>query len=328
MSNKQEIISVENRLNIADLLLLLVAAFILSLAPILIRLSETEISPNATIFNRYWIATIVLGVLYALERVNFKDASNLEKLEETYTVRDIITFAVLGAIELACLMSWAWSLTQTSVANSNLLHNMTPIFATIGGWLFLNHRFNRSFILGAILALAGTSIVGISDLQIAGDRFTGDFLALLSAFFYGVGYLVAESLREKFSATTILLGSCFFRTVLILPILLISQDQIFPISWFGWLAVISLGILCQVIGNGIIVYSLKKFSSGFVSLFILLDPVLAAFLSAVIFAERLSLTNWLAFVVILTGIFLAKSGGVTEKNNPPQQEVMEVVGQK
>ena len=53
MSSKLEIIPGENQLKIADFLLLLVAIFTLSLAPILIRLSETEISPNATIFNRY-----------------------------------------------------------------------------------------------------------------------------------------------------------------------------------------------------------------------------------------------------------------------------------
>ncbi|NEP45298.1 MAG: hypothetical protein F6K35_41190 [Okeania sp. SIO2H7] len=58
MSNKSEIISNQNQLKIADLFLLLGAVFILSLAPILIRLSETEISPNATLFNRFWITTV------------------------------------------------------------------------------------------------------------------------------------------------------------------------------------------------------------------------------------------------------------------------------
>lgn len=315
MSNKPKIISSENQLKIADLFVLLVAVFTLSLAPILIRLSENEISPNATIFNRYWIATVVLGLWYGFKTIGFRDASNFSKLEETYTIRDIVTFLVLAMSSLACLTSWAWSLTQTSVANSNLLHNMTPIFATVGGWLFLNHHFNGRFIWGMTLALTGTGIIGITDWQIADDRFLGDALALLSAFFSGVGYLIIEDLRKKFSAITILLWSSFLRTLLILPVIPIDKDHIFPISWLGWLAVISLGILCQAIGNGILVYSLKKFSSGFISLFILLDPVIAAILSAVIFAESLSLSNWLAFVVILTGIYIAKSGGDAEKSN-------------
>lgn len=89
------------------------------------------------------------------------------------------------------------------------------------------------------------------------------------------------------------------------------------------MAVISLGVLCQAIAVGILLYSLKKFSSGFVSLLMLLDPVIAAILSAVIFTERLSLTNWLAFVVILTGIYLAKSSGVAEKNPPQKLEVVD-----
>lgn len=40
---------------IASLVLSLVA---LSFSPILIRLSEGEIGPNATIFNRFWISTV------------------------------------------------------------------------------------------------------------------------------------------------------------------------------------------------------------------------------------------------------------------------------
>ncbi|NEP45297.1 MAG: DMT family transporter [Okeania sp. SIO2H7] len=230
-------------------------------------------------------------------------------------------FVVLAICDLGCFISWAWSLTETSVANSNLLHNMIPVFATIGGWLFLNHRFSRTFIAGAIVAVAGTSIIGIADWQIADDRLTGDILALLSAFFYAISYLIMEKLRENFSATTILQWACFFRTLLILPVLLISQDRIFPISWSGWLTVISLGILCEAIGQVIVVHSLKKFSAGFVSLFLLFDPVMAAILSAVIFAERLSLTNWFAFAVILIGIYLAQSGNSGEKNNPQKLEV-------
>jgi len=36
--------------------------FAISFAPILIRLGEGELGPNATIFNRFWVATVAFGL--------------------------------------------------------------------------------------------------------------------------------------------------------------------------------------------------------------------------------------------------------------------------
>jgi len=36
--------------------------FVISFGPIFIRLGEGELGPNATIFNRFWLATVVFGL--------------------------------------------------------------------------------------------------------------------------------------------------------------------------------------------------------------------------------------------------------------------------
>ena len=296
-----------------DLILLLFGVLLASLSPIFIRLSETEISPNAVTFDRYWIAAVVLGISYGLKAVASTVGGD-RGIKVSYTIKDIALLSLLAVFIIACSISWTWSLTQTSVANSNLLHNMTPIFAILGGWLFLHHRFNRRFTIGMVITLSGTAVIGIIDMQGAmGDRLTGDALALLSAIFYAGCILSTELLRTKFSATTILLWSYVLATSLMLPFMVFRGERIFPDSWFVWLAVISQAILCNIIGTGLLFHSLKRFSSGFVSLVLLLDPVIAAILATAIFAENLSIVNCLAFGVILTGIYLAKSGKGAEK---------------
>jgi drug/metabolite transporter (DMT)-like permease len=97
------------------------------------------------------------------------------------------------------------------------------------------------------------------------------------------------------------LGGCF--TFLIT---LTTETQFFPTSWQTWLAVISLGVLCQIIGQGLLIHNLKQFSSGFVTLLMLIEPLLTALFAWVIFAEKLSPLNWIAFFLILIGIYLAK----------------------
>jgi drug/metabolite transporter (DMT)-like permease len=72
-------------------------------------------------------------------------------------------------------------------------------------------------------------------------------------------------------------------------------------------AVIGLAIACQVLGQGLLVHHLKEFSASFVTLLMLLEPLLTASFAAMIFAERLSALNWLAFALVLGGIYLARN---------------------
>jgi drug/metabolite transporter (DMT)-like permease len=94
---------------------------------------------------------------------------------------------------------------------------------------------------------------------------------------------------------------------------LLAGDRVFPYSWQGWLAVIALAVICQAFGQGLLIHSLGRLSSGFVALFLLLEPAIAAIIAWLLFSERLSLLNWLAFSVVLVGIYLAKSSGYVDK---------------
>ena len=294
--------------------LLLLGVFFLSFAAILIRLSEQEIGANATIFNRLWIATIFFGLWNQITNFIPLLPSESTPSQENKIINHLGILLLLAIVDLMCLLFWAWSLNQTSITNSNLLHNLTPIFATFGGWLFLNQSFNSRFVVGVILASLGSSTIAFSDLQFGSQYFIGDVLALLSALFYGVSYLIYERLRNQFSATSLLFWTCFFRSILLLPLALITEPQLFPSSWSGWLTVICLGIFCQGLGNLIFIHTLKQFSAGFVSLFLLLEPILTAIFAWIIFVEKLNFINWIAFTTVLVGIYFAKSGLGAQKS--------------
>lgn len=288
------------------------ALLAVSLAAIFIRLSEREISPNATVFNRLWIATAVFAVWNgagaARRRMSDADSEDSE-VRSNYTVRDLLLLTAVGVVSSASLGFWAWSLTQTNVANSTVLRNLTPLFTTLGGWLLLGRRFDNRFLVGMVVALVGAIAIGIGDFQTAGEHLAGDITALLSAMFYAGNLLLSEHLRTKFPATIILMWRCCIGSILILPLVLLSGDRVFPYSWQGWLSAIALAVVCQAFGQGLLIHSLGRLSSGFVALFLLLEPAIAAIIAWVLFSEKLTLFNWLAFSVVLAGIYLAKSSG-------------------
>jgi drug/metabolite transporter (DMT)-like permease len=295
---------------------LFLAILALSFAAIFIKLSERELGPVATIFNRFWVATLILGFGNVVKTLSERHSHDSSLQKQHYTVSDLVLLLVMSCFFSGTLITWAWSLTQTSVANSNLLHNVTPLFTTLMGWLFLRQCFEGRFLVGMVLAISGSILIGIGDLQLASDNFTGDSLAILSAVFSAANLLTVEKLRAKFSATTILLWCSFFGTLLTFPLLLLTEDVLFPYSWAGWLAIIAQALVCQVFGQSLQAYNLKQFSSGFVAVFLLLDPVITAILAWVIFSEQLSPLNWVAFSVVLTGIYLAKVSLGADKVTP------------
>lgn len=298
------------------LISLFLAVLALSFAAIFIRLSERELGPIATIFNRFWVAALILGLGNVFQRLNERHSHNSCLQKQHYTVSDLVLLLVMSCFFSSTLMTWAWSLTQTSVANSNLLHNVTPLFTTLMAWLFLSQRFEGRFLIGMVLAFGGAILIGLGDLQVANAHLTGDFLSLLSAVLSAANLLSVEKLRAKFSATTILFWCSLFGALLTLPIVLLTEDVVFPYSWAGWLTIISQALICQVVGQSLQAHNLKRFYSGFVAVFLLLDPVITAILACIIFSESLYPLNWLAFSVVLAGIYLAQSSKGANKVKP------------
>ncbi|MDZ8079039.1 MAG: DMT family transporter [Nostoc sp. DcaGUA01] len=298
------------------LCLLLVGVFTLSLAAVFIKFSEQYIGPNATVFNRFWIATVIIALWKGSKAIAFRFSRDSSPQKEIYTTSDI-QLLILSAIVISIShIAWAWSVTQTNVANANLLHNLTPIFAILGGWLVLGYNFDGRFLIGTVLTIGGAVAIGIEDLQTATIHLLGDALALFSAVFYAANILVMEKLRDKFSISSILLLSCFFRIFLTFPVAAFTEYQLFPSSLEGWLPVFCLAFFCQVIGAGILGYALKQFSSGFISLCLLLEPIITTTIAWFLFDEHLSIINLLTFFIVLVGIYIAKSGQGVNKEEP------------
>lgn len=280
----------------------------LAFSPIFTKLSEIELSPTATIFNRLWIATVIMGS-WQLSKTSLATASEVTEFSTSkfsYKKQGLLILASILATISAVL--WAISFTQTSVASSTVLRSLTPLFISAGAWLILKQQFNSQFVIGMILAILGGIIIGWDDLQLGTDHLIGDGIALMSAALHGGNILTVGYLRNCGCATTtVLFWRCGFGATIVLPVVWLTNTAWLPTSPQGWLAVIALAVVCQTFGQGLLVFSLKHFSSSFVGIFTLLKPILTALLAWFIFSEHLSLINGVAVMLILTGIYLAKS---------------------
>ena len=300
---------------LAAIIALLLGIFAVSFAAIFIRVSEYELGPYATIFHRFWISSVALGgwvggkqLWSASEDVESEAAGPLTRWDWGW----LLAAGVITSIDLPL---WAYSLTRTSVANATVLGNLAPVFTALGAWLLWKQWFDQTFLWGLGVAIVGVIAIGVGDLQIAGAHLSGDVIALCSAVFFSAYLLTVEQLRSRLSATTVILGSSIVGAVVTGSIALQFESHLFPLSAQGWYAVIALGLISQTLGQGLVTYSLNKVSAGVVSISFLLEPVMATLTAWVLFAEKLSLWNVIAFAVVLCGVYIALSSQSAIKEN-------------
>ena len=287
---------------------------IIAFLPILLKVSEYEISPDATIFNRFWIATAILGLWNGVSLIKGRWSGNSIPVKLfPDTDNFLLLLLMLGVFSGGQQLLYAWSLTQTTVANSEVLHSLTPLFTTLIGWTFLGQRFDRRFLMGIAIAIVGSIALAANDFSIALDKLQGDGLALLSAAFWGGYLMITEKLRPQLSIRAIATWNCLLITLFTLPFVLATGEKLFPHSAIGWLTLGVLGI-SVIFTKFLIIYSLKRLSSGLVATILLLHPAITGVLAWSIFSETLTWLNLLAFAVILFGAYLTTSskGGVKE----------------
>lgn len=290
---------------LSSFIAIFIALLAVSFAPIFIRFSETELGSYATVLNRFLVFCFVFGGAQLVARQFAPPAVEADASAPYPWVLLVST----GAIATLSLVLWAMSLEYTTVAKSMLLNNLTPIFTSLGSWLVFRKTFDRRFILGLIVALTGALSLGLADFFGSNDgQLLGDIYAILSAVFLGTYFLLVEVLRARCSATTILLWRCSVGAILLFPLVYFIEDgQFFPTTVPAICAVIGLGLVSEGLGQRLLAQSLDQFSSSFICLFLLLEPIVSALLAWGIFAEVLKPVTLAGFMIILTGLYLAQS---------------------
>lgn len=314
MTAQQEQIS--QTTNFRTIASLVIAILALSWITIFFRLLEGEIGPFATAFHRVWLATILLwlwnGIGYVRHQFSQKMSPNQSVKQHPYTPLVVLQLLVAGISWAGHLLLLAWSVSQISLANTSVLANMTPIWTVLLGWLIWGQEFDKIFFIGMGIAIVGASAIGIEDWQLATGNLKADGVAIVASIIYSTYLLPIEHLRSHLSSTTILSWTSTISTLFILPIALITENQLFPHSWSGWVFVILLGLICQLLGQGLVTYCLKSLSSGLLAVGKLLIPIINGFLAWALFSEILSFWNYVAFALVILGIYIANQGKVSK----------------
>ena len=213
-----------------------------------------------------------------------------------------------GIVFAAALAVWHKSFEYTTLANATLLVNLASIFVAVISYLWLKERLGWTFALGAIVALIGTGVLLGVDFKLGRDPLFGDALGLLTACFYTCYLLLLKMLRKTMSVSHIMAYASTISAIGLLIIASVSGAQIVPSTVEAWLSVMALAFIVHAGGQGLIVYAMAHLPASFAGLGLLIQPLVTAVVSWILFAQVLSGSQISGGALILTGILIAPRG--------------------
>jgi drug/metabolite transporter (DMT)-like permease len=269
----------------------------IAFAPLFVRWSE--VGPSATAFYRLLLALPFLGLWMAWRP---------EVPTNVSCDRPGWTLALPGLFFAADLALWHWSIQLTSVANATLFANLAPIFVTIGARFLFRERITVTFLLGLALALGGAVLVMGNSFRLTHRHVVGDLLGLATAVFYA-GYLLSvKHARGHQSTAQVMLWTSLAACPVLWIVAAASGERLVPLGTVGWATVMGLAVVSQIGGQGLIAYAFAHLPASFSSVSLLIQPVVAALLAALILNEPLHPLQVAGGIVVLAGIAVAGRG--------------------
>jgi drug/metabolite transporter (DMT)-like permease len=273
-----------------------VAALIAGAAAIATSALFVRVSETGPIATGFWRIALALPLLWTWSLIGER-GNHLASF-----TRDRRLLIAAGLFFAGDLAVWHWSIMLTSIANATLLANLAPIFVTLAAWMLFRKRPTALFLAGMGTALAGMVALIGGDLRPGGMALLGDFLGMVTAMFYAAYQLAVTRLRARVATSSVMAWSGLFTAAALLPLALVSGEQILPHTAAGWTKLVGLALIAQVAGQSLIAYAMAHLPATFSSVGLLAQPVLAACYAWVLLGEALGLVQMAGGIVVLAGI--------------------------
>ena len=242
-----------------------------------------------------------LAALILIPLAAWKTRDELRQL----STRDI-KLAMLSGFFLAMhFASWISSLDYTAIANSVVLVNTIPLWVGLLTPLITGDRIQKPTVISIGLSVIGGAIIGFGDFATGGQALWGDFLALVGAFSAAIYLLLGRNLRRKLSLLSYV-AVCYGSAAVILWLIVLLLKL--PITGYRTQTVAAfwaMALISQILGHTSYNWALKWFSTGFIAVALLGEPIGSTILAYILFDEGLTGLKLMGGLFILSAIYLA-----------------------
>ncbi|MEZ5742345.1 MAG: DMT family transporter [Sphingomonadaceae bacterium] len=271
---------------------LLLANVSLALGPWLVRLADT--GPVSSAFWRIALALPILFLFSAREGA----------LPWTFGKAAIWAVSLAGLAFGLDLASWHLGIERTRLGNASLFGNAGSVILMAWGLIAAQRRPRLFELVAVVAAISGAALLMGGSLSISVDSFVGDLLCLAAGMFYAVYILALRPVRAKFGSWSVLAGSSLASAPVLLLIALLLRESVWP---GDWTPLVALMLGSQVIGQGLLIYSLRFFSPLVIGLALLTQPAVAAASGWLAFGETLSASDIFGMVLLAASLVIVRA---------------------
>ena len=283
---------------------LLLGNVALAFGPWLVRLSD--VGPVATGF---WRLALALPFLLVIGRF----AGQPAHWPRRALVATIGIAALFYSLDLA---AWNAGIRLTKLGNSTLFGNSGSFVFAIYGLILARRAPSLRQGMALLLAVCGAALLMGGSYEVSSRNFAGDLLTLGAGLLYG-GYLVfVERGRTELKPLPLLILATAFSVPVLLAISVVLNERLWPSDWAPLLI---FALSSQVIGQGLLVYSIGTLPPLVVGLALLTQPAISAAVGWIAYRETLSPTDIAGALGIAAALVLVRlpERGLRASSEPP-----------
>ncbi|MBL4597621.1 MAG: DMT family transporter [Rhizobiaceae bacterium] len=284
--------------SVADYGMLILLAAIFGGSFVLTSVSVHEVPAIFVVAARLVLATLILYAAMLIAK------QSLPKFGPIWWV--IAAAALLGSALPFFLISWAQESVDAGLAA--ILMAVMPLVTLVLAHIFTkDEKLTPTKVIGFLFGVVGVAVlIGFDKLGTLGDEAMRQYALIAAAICYAANAVITKYLvgLPRRATATALVGVA---TLMILPVCLIFGE--FPSSSISNLAlasIVGLAIFPTAIGTLLIFEIVDRQGASFLSQINFLVPVAGVIWGILLLSERLPANAWIALLIILTGVVIAR----------------------
>ena len=248
-----------------------------------VRMADT--GPIAAAFWRIALAT---PFLFLIARAMGDPARKLGRA--TFAL-----FALSGIFFAVDLASWHLGILQTKLANANLLGNSTSFLLPLYAFAVARQWPTRMQAVALTFAGVGAALLMGRSFELSPRNLAGDLLCLLAGAFYTAYLVLMSRARSGMGQWPVLAWSTVMSALPLLLMALAIGERLVP---HNWAPLVALALLSQIVGQGLMIYTVGRIPPLLFGLTLLLQPMISALIGWIAYGETLGLADWAGAVLI------------------------------
>lgn len=273
----------------------LLGVLFISFSSIFVRLTE---APSLIIaFYRMLFTVMILMPILISDKTNRDEIVSID--------RRTLFLSVLSGIFLAFhFYVFIASLDYTSVTSSTVLVTIHPVFVGLGSYFLLREKISAGFAKAVAVTFLGGVIISFGDAGNGDSALFGNLLAFMGALFITVYMLIGRIARQKMSVTSYTIIVYLSSTVTLFLVNLVVQEPFYPYQPKDWILILSMALICTIMGHNVLNWALKYFNPTFISSAILGEPVFATIWALLLFREYPGDLQLIGSAIVIMGLLM------------------------